>query len=132
MSFSFKRFFICMGIQAPIALGASFARGLAVANSAKAVLMSLCDGFFLSGALMLFAAGLAWTFGEGVGDGLSYSVQRFFTRRGSGYEENRRESYADYKERKHAKKPHVLEMLLSAVPFLFVAAILLLQYSRIG
>lgn len=129
MRISWKRFAICIGIQSIISVGTFFSRGIVSAQTTKDILRCLNDGFFLGGALMVLSSGLVWTAGQGVADGLTYSIGRFFGRRGPGYEENRREDYAHYKERKHAKKPQILEMLLAGILYVAVAVVLLIPYS---
>lgn len=130
MRLSGKRFAICYSIAAVIAVIVMIARGVFSASDARTLIVGLCDAFFAAGALMLIAGGLAWTTGEGVADGLTFGVSRFFGRRGTGYETDRREAYAQYKQRKHEKKPHVFEMLICGVSLLIVALVLLIPYSR--
>lgn len=127
---SYKRALVCLAIQIVIFIAVIFSRGIVSAQSTKDVLMCICDGFFTSGGLMLVAGGLAWTNGQGVSDGMTYSVSRFFKRRGPGYEENRRESFSEYRERKHANKPKVMEMLICGALFVAIAAIILIPYSK--
>ena len=102
MTLSGKKLAVLAGISAAIVVAVSFFRGIAHAEG-RDVLRCLCDGFFVGGALVLIAGTLVWTADQGVADGLGYSVSRFFRRRGPNYDD-RRETYSEYKERKHYRK----------------------------
>lgn len=121
MTINGRKLGICYAVATAITLVAVFAKGVFRAEDAKALYLGLSDAFFTGGGLILVSGGLYWTNGQGVGDGLSYSVSRFFGRRGVNYESDRREGYAQYKERKHSKKAHVAEFLISGLTFVAIA-----------
>lgn len=129
MKVSGKRFLVCIAVCLVLSVVLMFVRGIARADSVRTALLCLSDAFFVPGALMILAGALVWVNSKGVADGLGYSVGRFFSRRGPGYEENRRESYSEYKERRHSKKPCVAEMLLTGLAFTAVSVVLTLVFS---
>ncbi len=127
MTLSGKKLAVLAGISAAIVVAVSFFRGIAHAEG-RDVLRCLCDGFFVGGALILIAGTLVWTADQGVADGLGYSVSRFFRRRGPNYDD-RRETYSEYKERKHSKKVHVAEFFICGGILLVVSIILMIIYG---
>lgn len=127
MTLSGKKVAILVGISLAIVIAVAFLRGIAQAEG-RDVLRCLCDGFFVGGALLLIAGTLVWTADQGVADGLGYSVSRFFRRRGPNYDD-RRETYSEYKERKHSKKVHVAEFFICGGSLLAVSIILMIIYG---
>lgn len=125
---NWKKFGICCAVAAAVAVGTAFARGIAGTEDAKTFFMFLSDAFFVSGDMMLIAGGLVWTADRGVADGLGYGMSRLFRRHGTKFEE-KQETYSEYRERKHAKKTQVLEIILCGILMLSAALILLLPYS---
>ena len=126
MKISGKKMLIVLAIACAIAIGVAFARGILNAEG-KDVLRCLSDAFFVSGALIILSGGLVWCADNGVADGLTYGASRLFKRRGVHYEENR-ESYSEYKERKHAKKLKVAEFILAGGVFLLLSILTLIPY----
>ena len=126
MKISGKKMLIVLAIACAIAIGVAFARGILNAEG-KDVLRCLSDAFFVSGALILFSGVIVWCADNGVADGLTYGASRLFKRRGVHYEENR-ESYSEYKERKHAKKLKVAEFILAGGVFLLLSILTLIPY----
>ena len=127
MTLSGKKLAVLAGISAAIVVAVSFFRGIAHAEG-NDVLRCLCDGFFVGGALILIAGTLVWTADQGVADGLGYSLSRFFRRRGPNYDD-RRETYSEYKERKHSRKVHVAEFFICGGILLAVSIILMIIYG---
>ncbi len=127
MTLSGKKMAVLAGISAAIVVAVSFLRGIAHAEG-RDVLRCLCDGFFVGGARILIAGALVCTADQGVADGLGYSVSRFFRRRGPNYDD-RRETYSEYKERKHSKKVHVAEFFICGGSLLAVSIILMIIYG---
>ena len=126
MRISGKKLLIILAIACAIAIGIAFARGIAQAEG-KDVLRCLSDAFFVSGALILLSGGLVWCADNGVADGLTYGVSRLFRRRGVHYEE-KRETYSEYRERKHAKKLKVAEFILAGGIFVLLSILTLIPY----
>ena len=127
MTLSGKKLAVLAGISAAIVVAVSFFRGIAHAEG-RDVLRCLCDGLFVGGALFLIAGTLVWTADQGVADGLGYSVSRFFRRRGPNYDD-RRETYSEYKERKHSRKVHIAEFFICGGILLAVSIILMIIYG---
>ena len=119
---------LCITLAAAIAV--LFLRGVLKAEGPKDILRCASDACFVSGVVMGVVGGLIWTADQGVADGLTYGFSRFFTRRGPGYED-RRESFSEYKERKHSKKIRVAEFLISGGVFIALALLLLIPYEML-
>jgi len=98
------------------------------------IIITLCDAFFVAGALFLCFGGLSWASEKGAFDGLGYSVSSLFNLRKpvkKGVEWKPRETYEEYVERKHSpdkKKPKLFLVIVGAI-FLFVAIIFLIVYK---
>ena len=127
MTISKKKISILAIISAAIVIAVAFLRGI-VGAEGKDVLRCLCDAFFVGGALIVIAGSLVGTADQGVADGLGYGVSRFFRRRGTNYDE-KRETYSEYKERKHSKKVQVAEFFICGGTLLLVSLILMLIYG---
>ncbi|MCF0262341.1 MAG: DUF3899 domain-containing protein [Sphaerochaetaceae bacterium] len=126
MKIKSKKLIICYVVCLVLSIIVAFVRGIVGVKESSDLFLILSDSFFTSGALMLIAGGLVWTNSQGVSDGLTYSVSRFFGRRGTGYEDNRRESFAEYRERKHANSASVIEFMISGLSFVAIALVLML------
>ena len=126
MKISGRKMLIILAIACAIAIGTAFSRGIVHAEG-KDVLRCLSDAFFVSGALILFSGIIVWCADNGVADGLTYGASRIFKRRGVHYEE-KRESYSEYKERKHAKKLKVAEFILAGGIFILLSILTLIPY----
>ena len=100
-------------------------------KTAKDTVRIVCDAFFAAGAILLVAGSLLWTFDNGITDGLTYSARTMLNLRKKDYENNERESYSAYRERKHRNKGTVKEFLISGGVYLVVSVILLLVYNNI-
>lgn len=120
---------ICFGVSAVISIAVLLIKGVFSAETTKEMVMILSDAFFLGGALILVVAGLVWASDNGVSDGIGYSFSKLFNLRKRDYEEHK-ESYSEYKDRKHAKKSSVIEFLISGVSFVFISVVFLLIYLQ--
>ena len=96
------------------------------------VLFALCDGFFVSGLLLLCFAGLVFSSHQGTFDIFSYGISHLFNVRWPGFstmsEEHQKEKFADYRMRVSAKRKYPFGLLLSAIFFSVIAVILILIY----
>lgn len=126
MKIAVKKLLIILAAATAIAIGIAFARGIAQAEG-KDVLRCLSDAFFVSGALVLLSGGLVWCADNGVADGLTYGASRLFRRRGVHYEEHR-ETYSEYRERKHTKKLRIAEFLIGGGIYLLLSVLILIPY----
>ena len=130
MKINGRKLILLLGITFAAAVGILFLRGVVKAQGPKDVLRCASDACFVSGVIMAVIGGLIWTADQGVADGLTYGFSRFFTRRGPGYED-RRESYSEYRERKHSKKIRVAEFLVSGGVFIGLALVLMIPYEML-
>ena len=119
---------LCISLAAAVAV--LFLRGVLKAEGPRDILRCASDACFVSGVVMGVIGGLVWTADQGVADGLTYGFSRFFTLRGPGYED-RRESFSEYRERKHSKKTRVAEFLISGGVFIALALLLLIPYEML-
>ena len=120
---------ICFGVSAVITIAVLLIKGVFSAETTKEMVMILSDAFFLGGALILVVAGLVWASDNGVSDGIGYSFSKLFNLRKRDYEEHK-ESYSEYKDRKHSKKSSVIEFLISGVSCVFISVVFLLIYLQ--
>ena len=126
-----KKLLVCFAVGAVIALALLLAKGVFDTQDAKDTVCILCDAFFAAGAILLVAGALVWTFDNGITDGLTYSARTMLNLRKKDYENNERESYSAYRERKHRNKGTVKEFLISGGVYLVVSVVLLLVYNNI-
>lgn len=118
---------ICLGVSLTITIAVLIIKGVFSSTSIKETAMILSDSFFLGGALMLVATGLVWASDHGVSDGIGYSFSKLFSLRKRDYEEHK-ESYSEYKDRKHARKSSVIEFLIAGLGFVAISVVFLLIY----
>lgn len=96
----------------------------------------LCDGFFVSGVVLLGFAALYWASDKGAFDGLKYSFTSFFRLHFSThrYDWKEKESFQEYKERIHSdekKKKNVSITAIIGGVFMIGAIICLIIYETI-
>ena len=120
---------ICFGVGLVIATALLLIKGVFSAETAKETFMILSDAFFVGGALLLVTAGLVWASDNGVSDGIGYSFSKLFNLRKRDYEEHK-ETYSEYKDRKHARKSSVVEFLISGVCFVAISIVFLVIYLQ--
>lgn len=98
----------------------------------KELLHALCDGFFVSGALLMCYAGLIFSAHQGTFDIFSYGISHMFKTRWPGFstmsEEHEKEKYADYRMRVSAKRKYPFGTLIAAGIFAVIALIIFAIY----
>ena len=120
---------------------------LGLALSALAVAMSwnqgyswshlLCDGFFFAAVMLLGMGGLKFFRNKGTFDMMSYSVSSVFQLHFPFVKMDsplnaRQEDFADYKERKKAKRKPASDLLWAGLVYLVLDVIMLVVYLLIG
>ena len=120
---------ICFGVGLVIATALLLIKGVFSAETAKETFMILSDAFFVGGALLLVTAGLVWASDNGVSDGIGYSFSKLFNLRKRDYEEHK-ETYSEYKDRKHARKSSVVEFLIPGVCLVAISIVFLVIYLQ--
>ena len=108
----------------------AWSQGLFVSEAVSDTYRILSDSFFIVGALMLAFAGLQWCTNSGTMDGLGYTFKQAISRMRQNHEKNR-ESYAEYRERKHQKDRSPLNMALGGLFLIAIAIVFLLLYSNL-
>ena len=98
----------------------------------KEVLHALCDGFFVSGILLLCYAGLIFSAHQGTFDIFSYGISHLFNTRWPGFstmsEEHQKEKFADYRIRVSGKRKYPFGTLIAAGIYAVIAAIIYVIY----
>lgn len=98
----------------------------------KTVIHALCDGFFVSGILLLCYAGLIFSTHQGTFDIFAFGISHLFKVRWPGFstmsEEHEKETFADYRIRVSAKRKYPFGTLIAAGIFAVIAAILFAVY----
>lgn len=123
------RYLVSIGVCALMAVGVMAIRGLFSGEemSLYDTYKALCDGFFVSGILMLCFGCLVFVAQEGAFDALRFmghSLIGLFKTRRPG---EKRETYADYKEKLAEKgKGKFFYMIIVGAAFIAVAAVFLL------
>ena len=101
-------------------------------NRGKNLTHALCDGFFVSGALLLCYAGLIFSSQQGTFDIFAYGISHLFKVRWPGFstlsEEHEKETFADYRQRMDVKRKYPFGTLIAAGFFAVIAVILLVVY----
>ena len=122
---------VCFAVGATIALVVLLVQGVFSSAQAKDTVRMVCDAFFAAGALLLVAGTLVWTFDNGITDGITYSVKSLGNLRRKDYESRQRESYSEYRERKHRNKGSVKEFLIAGASYFLVSVVLLFVYNSL-
>ncbi len=123
------------GILIHICLGAVIATAVVALNWSKGypVLHLLCDGCFVAAVLLLGSGGLKFARNQGTFDIMTYSVKAAFhlhfpfTKMNSPLDE-REEGFADYKERKRAKRKTSAELLWAGLVYLIASMVFFVSY----
>ena len=101
------------------------------------VIHMLCDGFFVTAVLLLGMGGLKFFRNKGTFDMMSYSVSSVFQLHFPFVKMDsplnaRQEDFADYKERKKAKRKPASDLLWAGLIYLVLAVIMLVIYLLTG
>ena len=113
-----------------IAVAAMMAKDFSTLVELSDKLRIASDGFFVAGALLLAWGGLTWTVNGGAVDGLGYSMKTLRDRLLPNPRYERQESFAAYRERKHAKDRSPVPAALAGAVHLAIAVALLLLYNK--
>ena len=104
---------------------AVFALGMSRENG---VLRSVCDGFFVSGGLLLGVGALKWVRNRGAFDTVSYSVSSTFRTHLPGAAGKERETIYDYRERKEKARKPSLPVIIAGAVYMLLSVIALAVY----
>lgn len=92
----------------------------------------LSDAFLVPGLLLVLSGCFLWILRQGTFAGMGYTARKIWNSLHSQeYRENHKESYAEYCERKSAKKTPFLFLILTGAVFLVPAIILTIVYLLI-
>lgn len=130
MSDSVRKFLIHTGIGLILAVLISCLLGLFQAETAVDTLRILCDGFFVSAAVLLCIGGIQWTTNGGVMDGLGYASRTGVARMRRDFE-TAKQSFAEYRENREKKARSPRYLLLAGLLHLVIALALYMAYSKL-
>lgn len=131
MSSSLKKFLIDLGIGLIAVFGLCCGTGLFTMETTADTLRILSDGFFLIGALFLAIGGLTFTNNGGVFDGLVYTFKTHINRMRRDYEQ-RRQSFAQYREEREKKNKSPKESLLAGLVLAAIGLVLFILCRMAG
>ncbi len=121
-----RQFLVALLAGTVMAVLIAWAKGLFTAGSAAEKVLSLCDGFSVSGLLLLSLAFLSFVAGEGLFNVLSYAVQKSLHHFIPGRGNENLGSYYDYLMAKGEKeKPSLLGMFLAGAACFVLGLILM-------
>ena len=126
MSEQRKSFWINLAIGAVIAgLAYAFAASVEVEGG---LVQKLCDACFVAGVMLTGSAGLSFVRNQGMFDIFSYSFRGLFGVRLPAWSADRDENFAEYKEKKKAKRKAPWGILMAGLVWLAAALLLLVIY----
>lgn len=120
-----------------IAIGAVFVplmgwwQGLYTAKTATEVFKILCDCFFVPGFFFVLMGALIYCTDGGAFDMIGYSVKSVFGVLSSRKNGKAKESYYEYRERKHTERHLLAPFFLAGGIFIAVAVTLLILYYNV-
>ena len=100
------------------------------AETTADMLRILSDAFFLAAVLLLASGGLTFTKNGGVWDGLGFTFKQGFARMKGNYEE-KRFTFADYREERERKNKSPWSALISGAVYLIIALVFLFAYEAV-
>lgn len=125
MSEKRKGFLIALAVGAVIALLVAFLNW----NSGKEPVRIACDAVTLAAVLLLGYSGLVWSRNEGTFDMLSYGVSRSFKYRYRKLDQDFKEGFREYKERKAKERKPAWGSLWAGLVYLAAAIILMIAFE---
>lgn len=132
MSKTMQKFLIHVGTGFVIAFLVMWVQGVFETETASDALRLVCDGFFVAGGILLAWGGLRWCSNGGAVDGLGYSMKMVKDRLLPflAKPDQKRESFAEYRERRESKAIPAKPLLLSGLVHLVIAFIIFGVYSN--
>ena len=96
------------------------------------VVQGLCDGCFVAAVLLLGIGGIGYVRNRGFFDLMGYGVKSVFRiHLPGGGNNNEKETFQEYRERKQAQRKSVSDMLMAGLVYLIASFILLALYYLI-
>ncbi len=131
MSKTMQKFLVNVGTGLIIAFLVMWVQGVFEAETTSDALRLVCDGFFVAAAVFLAWGGLRWCTNGGAVDGLGYSMKMVKDRLLPflAKPDQKRESFAEYRERRESKALPAKPLLLSGLVHLAIALIFFGVYS---
>ena len=124
-----RDFLIALAVGAGISVAAVLVGFL---DKNRTVLQIFCDGFTVAGVLLLCYAGLVWSRNEGTFDMLSFGISRITRfRYGKFTDEERKETFYDYRKRKSAIRQKPVAALKAGAVYMLLALVFLALFFLI-
>ena len=131
MNKTWQKFLVNLGTGFLLAFLVMWSQGIFDTETASDALRLACDGFFVAAAVLLAWGGLGWCTNGGAVDGLGYSMKmvkerlrHFLSKRWE-----KRETFAEYGERRESKARPARALLLSGLAHLVIALIMFGVYN---
>lgn len=126
-----KDYIIVSVLGLVVAFGIMALKGIFEMTDAKAVLHTVCDGFFISGVILAGMAGLSYCGNEGTFDMLFFGIKQVFRTFSQRDLSQGRQSFYDYRKHRMENPKPVLYILLVGLALILIAGIILLIYNTI-
>ena len=128
MTDRFKKTLICFGAGLVLFITVCLLRGTFSAGVEK-LIMGICDGAFAAFAVLTGLGALVWVSSNGLFDGLGYLAATTRRLPKKIREDEKEESYMDYKERMASKRQgHPAPLIFAGLAWLAVSIIFLIIY----
>lgn len=121
-----KKLIILYAIGVLLVGGCLFVFKILEADTAKLVLTSFCNSFFVVGGILMFLGLAIWCANHGAFVGLTYSWKRIFEKRRSEKAFQKRQKYSEYRESRLAKQKEFLHFIVVGVSFILISLVFLL------
>lgn len=101
-------------------------------ETAKERLRVLSDAFLVPGLVLILAGCMVWIVRQGTFSGMGYTVRKIWNSLHSKeYQDGHRESYAEYRERKSAKRTPFLFLILTGAFYLLPSIVITVIYATL-
>ena len=131
MSKPMQKFLINVGTGLVIVVLVMWVQGVFETETTSDALRLVCDGFFVAAVVLLGWGSLRWCTNGGAVDGLGYSMKMVKDRLLPflAKPNQKRESFAEYRERRESKAISAKPLLLSGLVHLVIALVVFGIYS---
>ena len=123
------RYIIAALVGAGIVLAVVFAKGILQTDSTTVKIKILSDAFLAAGLVLALSGAFVWIVRQGTFSGLGYAFNRLFVAlHDKQYRDEHKESYLEYGERKAAKKPPFLFLIITGAAYLIPAIVFVILF----
>jgi hypothetical protein len=122
-------YLVAVAIGAVITVLAFFALGLFAATETIDIIRKVCDGFIVSGFLVVGAGGLVWLSNEGAFDMIKYGVSSAFTTKFSDPKHRKFKDFYEYREARSKNKAKFIHLLIVGASYFFIGLVFFVVYK---